>query len=117
MVRVAVLIVVRAVIRKVGRRIREIAGGEMGLVAYVTGLLLRLMVIIRLRMVRLVVVLLLVFGHLHPISLVTLSSIHHPMLRLMSVMIVHIEGIVRGSCVYWGSRRRGCIVIEGSPST
>ena len=41
------------------------------------------------------IIMLLIFGHLC-ISLMVLSSIHHHMLSLMSVMTVHIEGVVTG---------------------
>jgi hypothetical protein len=57
-------------------------------------------------------VVLLIFWHLHTISLMVLSSIHHDVLSLLSIVIVHIEGIVRRCCVYRRSRRGRRIVSE-----
>jgi hypothetical protein len=42
----------------------------------------------------LVVVLMLILWHLHAISLMVLSSIHHDVLTLLSIMVVHVEGSV-----------------------
>jgi hypothetical protein len=64
------------------------------LVANMTTLVMLVMVMICLVVVRMVVVLL-IFWHLHTISLMVLSPIHHDVLTLLSIVIVHVEGIVR----------------------
>lgn len=58
----------------------------------------------------LVMVLMLILWHLHAISLMVLSSIHHDVLTLLSIVVVHVEGIVRGRAVHRGSRGRRRVV-------
>ena len=68
------------------------------LVSHVSTLVMLVVMMIRLVVVWMVVMLL-VFRHLHPISLVILASIHHHMLRLMPVVVVHVESVVRGRLI------------------
>jgi hypothetical protein len=83
------------------------------LVAHMTALVMLVMMLIGVIVV-LVMVLMLILWHLHTISLVVLSSIHHDMLTLLSIVVVHGEGIVRRCAVHRGSRGRGCVVSKWS---
>jgi hypothetical protein len=65
------------------------------LVAHMAALVMLVMMLIGVVMV-LVMVLMLILWHLHAISLMVLSSIHHDVLTLLlSIVVVHVEGIVR----------------------
>lgn len=56
-------------------------------------------------------------GHLlHRVPLVILP-IHHNMLSLMPTMLVHVESAVGPGWICRRSGWRGCIIIEGPPST
>jgi hypothetical protein len=73
------------------------------LVAHMTALVMLVMMLIGVIVV-LVMILMLILWHLHAISLVVLSSIHHDVLALLSIVVVHVEGIVRRRAVHWGPR-------------
>jgi hypothetical protein len=83
------------------------------LVAHMTALVMLVMMLIGVIVV-LVMVLMLILWHLHAISLVVLSSIHHDVLTLLSIMVVHAEGIVRRRAVHRGSRGRRRVVSKWS---
>ena len=84
------------------------------LVTHVTALVVLIVMMTRLIMVRMVVVLL-IFRHLHPISLMVLSPVHHDVLALLSVVVVHVEGVVRRRGVHRRSRgRRGVVCVWSS---
>ena len=78
-----------------------------------TALVMLVVVVIGLVVVRMMAVLL-IFRHLHTISLMVLAPIHHDMLTLLSIVTVHVEGTVRRCCVYRRSRRRRCVVSKRS---
>lgn len=83
------------------------------LVAHMTALVMLVMMLIGVIVV-LVMILMLILWHLHAISLVVLSSIHHDVLALLSIVVVHVEGIVRRRAVHWGPRGRRSVVSKRS---
>ena len=68
------------------------------MMTYLTALVVRVRMMICLIVVGMLVVLV-VFWHLHTISVVILSPIHHHVLSLMPVVVVHVESVVCGGGV------------------